>query len=351
MNKTILTVRIFFITLCILGSCLIWYSSPDLKEYLYLCLLAGALVSTLTVLIDILIKGSSLRGLTTLAFGLAIGSLVAFLIGSSPLFDYGDPQVLFISRISLFAICTYIATVLAIRGKDDFNLLIPYIRFVPHNVDVPVIVVDTSILVDGRIVPICQSRFISAAIIIPKFIIEELHRIADSTDLQKQIKGRKGLEVLNKLKNMNYIDLRLQDVEITKTDQIDAKLIYLCQNLKAKLLTTDFNLAKLAEFQNVEWLNLNALCKALNPDVTIGQYLDVDLVKSGKEEHQGVGYLSDGSMVVVNEAAQFIGKGVTAEVISVLPSAGGKMIFARLHNSTALNVPSLAMNRSASATI
>jgi len=296
----------------------------------------------------VFIKGFSVRGLTAVAFGIAVGSLIAFLITSSPLFDQGDPQTLHLSRLALFIISVYLATIITLRGKDDFNLLIPYIKFVPHNVDVPLIVLDTSILIDGRIVNICQSRFISSAIVIPKFVIEELHRVADSGDTQKQIKGRKGLEVLNKLKNMNYIDLRIQDVDVDQAEQVDSKLIYLCQTLKAKLMTTDFNLAKLAEFHGIAWLNLNALSKALNPDISIGQYLDVDLVKTGKEEHQGVGYLSDGSMVVVNESAQFIGKSVTAEVISILPSAGGKMIFARIH---AASNPSNANGTSATAGI
>lgn len=335
MKKTISTIRITFLLLCTLGSYLVWYTNPDLRDQVISIFAIGIGLGVLTILVDILLKGFSLRGLSTITFGLAIGALIAYLIGSSPLFEGGDPQIKYIVRLALFVICMYLATVIALRGKDDFNLMIPYIRFVPQNVESSLVVVDTSALIDGRIASICQSRFINAALIVPKFVIEELHKIADSEDPQRQIKGRKGIEVLNKLKNMSYIDLRIQDIEVDEAQHTDSKLIFLAQNLKAKLLTTDYNLAKLAEFHGIEWLNISALSKALNPEVSVGQYFDVDLVKPGKEPHQGVGYLSDGSMVVVNESIEHLGKTVAAEVISVLPSAGGKMIFARLHSSPA----------------
>ena len=335
MKKTLLIIRITFFALCTLGSYLVWYTNPDLNAHTPIIFAAGLGLGALTILIDILIKGFSLRGLTTLTFGLAVGAFIAYLVGSSPLFEGADPQAKYLIRLALFLICMYLATVIALRGKDDFNIIIPYVRFVPNNVESSLVVLDTSALIDGRIVSICQTKFMSAALIVPKFVIEDLHKIADSSDLQKQIKGRKGIEVLNKLKNMPYIDFRIQDLDTHESQHGDAKLIYIAQNLKAKLLTTDYNLAKLAEFHGIDWLNISALSKALNPEVCIGQYFDIDIVKPGKEPHQGVGYLSDGSMVVVNEAISYLGQSVAAEVISVLPSVGGKMIFARLHSKPA----------------
>lgn len=290
--------------------------------------------AALTLLADISLKNFPLRKFLTIFFGLALGSLVAYLISlvAVSFLDGTPPHVRYLFRLCLFVSCMYLGAVITLRTKDDFNLLIPYIRFVPHNSESHLIVVDSSALIDGRIAPICQSRFITASLIVPKFVIDELHATIESEDSQRQLKARKGIEVLNKLKNMSYIDLRIQDVEIDQAQHIDSKLIFLAQNLKAKLLTTDYNLAKLGEFHGIEWLNISALTKALNPEVSVGQYFDVDLVKPGKEPHQGVGYLTDGSMVVVNEAVHFIGQAVAAEVISVLPSAGGKMIFARLHS-------------------
>ena len=332
MKKTLLIIRIIFVALCALGSYLVWYSNPDLSPYTVTIFAIGLGLGILTILVDILIKGFSLRGLTTLTFGLAIGAFVAYLIGSSPLFEDADPQTKYLVRLSLFLICMYLATVIALRGKDDFNIMIPYVRFVPNNVESSLVVLDTSALIDGRIVSICQTKFMSAALIVPKFVIEELHKMTDSQDPQKQLKGRKGIEVLNKLKNMPYVDFRIQDLDTQESQHTDSKLIYIAQNLKAKLLTTDYNLAKLAEFHGIDWLNISALSKALNPEICIGQYFDIDVVKPGKESHQGVGYLSDGSMVVVNEAIGYLGQSVTVEVISVLPSVGGKMIFARLQS-------------------
>lgn len=332
MKKNISIARIIFLTFCFIGSGLIWYVNPEFKNNATAIFTLGLGIGVLTILIEIALKQFSIRKLISLSFGLSVGAFIAFLIGGSPLFDIANPEIKNLWQIALYAACMYLATVVTFQSKNDFNLLIPYIRFVPQNNEKSLILVDSAALIDGRIAPICQSRFITSTLIVPKFVVEELHKIAESEDSQRQLKGRKGIEALNKLKNMTYIDLRIQDIEVDSAQHVDSKLIFLAQNLKAKLLTTDQNLAKLAEFHGIEWLNIGALTKALNPEVSVGQYFDVDLVKPGKEPHQGVGYLADGSMVVVNEAINFIGQAVAAEVISVLPSAGGKMIFARLHS-------------------
>ncbi len=329
MNKTLITIRIFFLSICFLGSWLVWYSNEDWKDSMYLVLFIGLSIGALVVLVDILLKGFSLRGLTAMTFGLFVGWLIAYFISESPLFDKGDEETLFMVRLAMFVIMMYLGSVIAMRGRDEFNLVIPYIRFVPHGVDVPLVVLDTSILIDGRISGICGSKFLGYGIVIPRFILNELHRIADSPDPQRQGKGRKGLETLNKLRKMNHLDLRIHESDVTRGQSVDAKLIFLATSLKARLMTTDFNLAQLAEFNNVEWLNLNSLARALNPDLYIGETLEVELVKPGKEPGQAVGFLTDGSMVVVNEGQKLLGKHVRIEVQSILPSAGGKMIFAK----------------------
>jgi uncharacterized protein YacL len=203
------------------------------------------------------------------------------------------------------------------------------VRIVPHEVDVPLVVVDTSDLIDGRIARVCEAGFLTAALVIPRFILDELRAVADSSDPHKQARGRRGLEVLNELRKIKHLDIRITESEVTKREDVDAKLVFLAQSMRAKLLTTDYNLAKMAEFHGVHWLNLNALAKSLRPELMLGERLDVDLVKPGREDGQAVGYIEDGSMVVVNDARTFIGRRVQAEIISVLPTAGGKMIFAR----------------------
>lgn len=330
MKSTLLPIRLVFIALCGAGGWLVCYTERDWDNNRVVAVAIGLMIGVLVVLVDMLLKGFSLRGLSALTFGLAIGSVIAYLIGTSPLFGIGDPQTIFLMRLVLFLVCTYLATVIALRGKDEFNLVIPYVRFVPHEVDVPLVVVDTNVLIDGRIARVCEAGFLNAALVIPRFVLTELQSVADSTDPQKQARGRRGLDVLNALRRIKHLDIRIPESEVAKREDVDAKLVYLAQSMRAKLLTTDYNLAKMAEFHGVAWLNLNQLAKALRPELTLGETVEVDLVKPGKDEGQAVGFIEDGSMVVVANARALIGRRVSGEIVSVLPTAGGKMIFARL---------------------
>ena len=329
MNRTLLPIRIVFITLCAAAGWLVCYSVREWDEYRIIGAFVGLMIGVLVVLVDLMLKGFSLRGLSALTFGLAMGAVISYLLGTSPLFIRGDEQIIYLSRLTLFLVVTYVCTVIALRGKDEFNLVIPYVRFVPHEVDVPLVVVDTSALIDGRISRICETGFLSGALIIPRFVLEDLQKVADSPDPGKQARGRRGLEVLSALRRLKQLDLRIHESD-AKLEEVEAKLVFLAQSMKAKLLTTDYNLAKMAEFHGVFWLNLNSLAKSMRRDLLVGEPIEIDLVKTGREEHQAVGYIEDGSMVVVEEARSLVGARVTARITSILPSAGGKLIFARL---------------------
>lgn len=329
MNKTLLPIRFVFVVLCACTGWLICYTIREWDQYRLLALFIGLSIGVLCVLIDLLLRGFSLRGLSAVTFGLGAGALIAYLLGSSPLLEQGDPQVLFLVRLGLFLICSYLATVIALRGKDEFNLVIPYVRFVPHEVDVPLVIVDTSALIDGRIARVCEAGFLSGALVIPRFVLNDLQAVADSSEPHKQARGRRGLEVLNDLRKIKRLDLRIHESE-AKRGEVEAKLVFLAQSMRAKLLTTDYNLAKLAEFQGVAWLNLNNLARALRPELMLGDSVEVELVKLGKEEGQAIGYLEDGSMVVVSNGRAHLGQTVQAEITGIIPSAGGKMIFARV---------------------
>lgn len=329
MDKTLLPIRLVFVALCAAGGWLVCYTITDWDRYRGVAFTVGLCIGLLVVLVDIMLKGFSLRGLSAVTFGIAVGSLIAYLVGASPLLEQGDPTRIYLARLALFLICPYLATVIALRGKDEFNLIIPYVRFVPHEVDVPLVVIDTSVLIDGRIARVYESGFLTAGLVIPRFVLNELRAVADSTDPQKQARGRRGLEVLGELRKIKNVDIRIVESDVAKREDLDAKLVFLAQSMRAKLLTTDYNLAKMAEFHGVPWLNLNVLAKSLRPELMLGERLDVELVKPGKEEGQAVGYLEDGSMVVVTGGRPFLGRRVHAEIISVLPTAGGKMIFAR----------------------
>ena len=342
MDKTIAIIRWTFFLICLAGSYLV---SNIFGFERWQAMFIGGGIGALVILVDIFLKGFSLRGLTALTFGLFVGWVMAFFISSSPLFDGADSQTKFLARLAMFVILMYLGAVIALRGRDEFNLVIPYIRFVPHGVDVPLVVVDTSGLIDGRIFDICESKFMGYALVIPRFVLEEMQMIADSTDPQRQAKGRKGLETLNKLKKLPGLDLRIHESSVDTRRDVDAKLVFLAQSLKAKLLTTDFNLAQMAEFQGVEWLNINALAKAISPELSIGETIKINLIKPGKEAGQAVGFLNDGSMVVVNEAEKLLGQVVNIEVQSILPSAGGKMIFGNILEQVGTKVPRSAQER------
>jgi uncharacterized protein YacL len=209
MNKTLLPIRVIFIVLCATAGWLVAYTIREWDEYRVVATFVGMLIGVLVVLVDLMLKGFSLRGLSALSFGLGAGTLIAYLLITSPLFGEGDPQVIYLMRLALFLIVTYLCTVIALRGKDEFNLVIPYVRFVPHEVDVPVVVVDTSALIDGRIARICDSGFLTGALVIPRFVLDELQRVADAPDPNRQARGRRGLEVLGELRQLKNLDLRV----------------------------------------------------------------------------------------------------------------------------------------------
>jgi len=344
MRSTIRIIRIFFFCLAVVGSYLTALVVPDWDSHRWLALFIGAAIGALVILTDVLLKGFSLRGLSAVTFGLFVGWMAAFFITKSPIFEFPfagfeDSSViltqnLYLARIATFVILMYLAAVVALRGKDEFNLVIPYVRFVPHEVEVPLAVVDASALIDGRILGIAECKFLGHGLIVPQFVIDGLHNIADSRDPQRRARGRRGLETLRHLRELPHLDLRIDESTVDDQRTIDAKIVFLAQSLKAKVLTTDFNLAQIAEVHHIEWLNITNLARALNPETHSGDSLDIELVKKGKESGQAVGYLPDGSMVVVEQAARHLGETVEVKVQSVLPSAAGKMVFATLGEST-----------------
>jgi len=240
MNKTLLAIRLVFIALCTAGGWLVCYTVREWDEYRVLATSIGFLIGVLVLLLDMLLKGFSLRGLSAITFGLAVGALISYLLGTSPLFDRGDEQNIFLARLVLFLVTTYLCAVIALRGKDEFNLVIPYVRFVPHEVDAPLVILDTSALIDGRVARVCEAGFLSLALVIPRFVLNELNAVANSSDPQKQSRGRHGLEVLNDLRRIKNLDIRIIESEVAKREDVDAKLVFLAQSMKAKLLTTDF---------------------------------------------------------------------------------------------------------------
>ncbi len=191
-------------------------------------------------------------------------------------------------------------------------------------------IVDTSAIIDGRIVEICKTGWLEGVILIPKIVLDEIQYLADSTDPSKRSKGRRALELLNELKNIEKVEFKIVDQNYKELSSTDEKLIKLCKDLNAKLITTDYNLNRLSQFQGIEVLNINELFLALRPPIFPGESLKIQIIKEGKEKNQGVGYLEDGTMVVVEGGKSFLGKEIEVVVSHLLHSPTGRIVFANL---------------------
>lgn len=191
-------------------------------------------------------------------------------------------------------------------------------------------ILDTSVVIDGRILDIAETHFIDGPLILPNFVLREIQLISDSSDPIKRARGRRGLDMLNKLQRKGSIEVKITYTDYTDIREVDAKLIRLARDTGAKLVTNDFNLNKVAELQGVKVLNLNNLANALKPVVLPGEELEIQVIKEGKDENQGIGYLEDGTMVVIENGGHLVGKEVKATVTSIIQTAAGKMIFTKV---------------------
>ena len=191
-------------------------------------------------------------------------------------------------------------------------------------------ILDTSIIIDGRMGDVCETGFIEGAFVIPQFVLYEIQHIADHQDPVKRTRGRRGLEVLHRLQKQTLVKVRIVDYDFPKLQDVDTKLIALAKKLNGKIVTNDYNLNKVAELQGIEVLNMNQLATALKPAILPGEQMSIKILKEGKEHGQGIGYLDDGTMVVVDDAKKLLGKSVDIVVTSVLQTTSGRMIFAKL---------------------
>jgi uncharacterized protein YacL len=190
-------------------------------------------------------------------------------------------------------------------------------------------ILDTSVIIDGRIADICETGFMDGTLVIPQFVLKELQQVADSADSLKRNRGRRGLDILQKVRKMSGIDVEVSEIDYPEVKEVDLKIIELAQELDAKIVTNDFNLNKVAQVRGVQVLNINELANALKPVVLPGEFMRVFILKEGKEYNQGVAYLDDGTMVVVDNARKLLGKNVDITVTSVLQTTAGKMIFGK----------------------
>lgn len=298
----------------------------------------GIGIAFIVILIEQTIGKISLRGLSAAVFGLILALIVSrFLTSAIDLVPQLDPAVASTMKLVIVLILSYFGMVFSMRGRDEFNLIIPYVKFDRQDQRDTVLILDTSVIIDGRILDVCQTKFVEGRFIVPKFVLKELQQVADSQDSLKRNRGRRGLDILNKLRKNPHVSVKIHEEDFPEIIAVDEKLVKLAKLLSAKVLTTDFNLNKVAEFQGVTILNVNDLANALRPVVLPGEVLEVKLIKEGKEYNQAIGYLDDGTMVVVDNGRRVLGSVQHVGVTSVLQTAAGRMIFARLESDKPVN--------------
>ncbi|MCX5699385.1 MAG: PIN domain nuclease [Candidatus Omnitrophica bacterium] len=316
--------------LFILGSMFIGYQAAGPGGSGFIGIAIGAMAAIIMILIEAGLRKVSVSGLSSAVFGLILGLIMAKLVGDAFSLAAIDVNMLSRIRVGLTLIFCYLGMVMALRGKDEFNIIIPYVRLRRQDQSLDVVLLDTSVIIDGRIVDICKTRFLGGKVIIPKFVLRELQQIADSTDPIKRQRGRRGLEILNTIQNEPGMDIVIHEQDFSETSEVDAKLVLLAKLLEAKILTVDFNLNRVASIQGIKVLNINELANALKPVVFPGEELQIKLIKEGKEHNQAIGYLDDGTMVVVEDARRLIGQDVKVAVTSVLQTQAGRMIFTKI---------------------
>ncbi|HOW28466.1 MAG TPA: TRAM domain-containing protein [Elusimicrobiota bacterium] len=280
------------------------------------------------IIIDIVPLDSLISGLIGAIVGLVSAQLMNWVV-----YQMDNPRLYELSQqysLLIHVIFAYLGMVIFVRKRSELDLL-----------DRDLIVkgskkklqqyyaVDTSVLIDGRIADVCETKFLSGTLLVPRFVLKELQNIADSSDGNRRSRGRRGLEILTRIQENPDVPVKIFDKEYPEIKEVDGKLVGLARDLGAKILTTDFNLNKVATLQGVTVLNINDLANALKPVVLPGEIMSIFVVKEGKEHDQGVGYLDDGTMVVVEDGRKFIGRKMDVTVTSILQTSAGRMIFTR----------------------
>ena len=291
---------------------------------------------------DTLIKKKRIDLISSVYFGLLVGLFFTYIIGLAltPLFESyqsaalaeGEEGSLPIIAVSFIGVSVcYICISLLWQTKDDFRFIIPYVEFSKEVKGLKPYILDTSVVIDGRIADIVETGVIDNPLIMPRFVLNELHNIADSSDKMRRSRGRRGLDVLNRLRNNPNVDLKLYERELPEMENepVDMKLLLLAKHMEGKVVTGDFNLNKVAKLQNVGVINLNEVANSLKPVFLPGEKISVKVVKEGEEARQGIGYLDDGTMVVIEDGRDKIGDVVDISVTSMLQTSAGRMVFGR----------------------
>jgi uncharacterized protein YacL len=296
---------------------------------------ATLLVGGLVVFIDLAIPNKQITTISAVYFGLLLGLLFGHLFSTAviPLLEQTAlAPLIFPIRLGLTVFFCYICVSTLYQTKDHFRFIIPYVEFSKEMKGGRPLVLDTSVIIDGRIADICDTRLIDTPLVVPRFVLHELQSIADSPDKLKRNRGRRGIDILKRLQGNPKVELSIHEAnlpELRDVHEVDQRLVILAKSLGARVMTNDFNLNKIAQLQGVEVINVNELANALKTVALPGEVLTLRLIKPGDQVGQGVGYLDDGTMVVAEQGRPYIGQEVTITVTSILQTPAGRMIFGR----------------------
>jgi uncharacterized protein YacL len=321
-----LVVRLIFAVVLIVTS---YYFQPfGLPRNLSLIL--GVLTAACIIFFEARLRKASLKRLIGAAVGSILGIFGATMISSMLAKTTIEPRTLSFLEIALFLFMAYVGLISGANKGDLLNLaalggIFGGERPAKHRYKI----LDTSVIIDGRVADICETGFVDGILLIPQFVLRELQQVADSADSLKRNRGRRGLDILQRIQKISGISVQIIETDYPNIREVDLKLIELAKETEAKIVTNDFNLNKVAQLQGVEVLNINELANSLKPVVLPGEIMKVFILKEGKEYNQGVAYLDDGTMVVVDNARKMIGKTIDTSVTSVLQTTAGKMIFGR----------------------
>ena len=348
----LLVVRLLFLVLLVTVSLLTVASQVEKpKEFEFSTLIGlfvGAIaIGVIVLLVDASTPNKRLTSVVGVYLGICVGLIGALAInalidvvaeawglkranpGTSP-----TPIEIYLglAKVIIAIVLCYLAVSIVLTTKDDFRVVIPYVEFTKQVRGVRPLLLDSSVLIDGRLEALAETGFLAAPVVVPQFVLDELQTLADSSDKLKRARGRLGLTVLGRLQASPYLDLSLDDT-VVEGRSVDHKLLQLAADQNMRVLTTDYNLDKVAEIQGVPVLNVNEMAQALKAQVIPGENLRIEVVKCGESPKQGVGYLPDGTMVVVEEAAELLGREVTVTVTNSLQTSAGRMIFGKLEES------------------
>ena len=343
MKADVIIIRIGFVLLLALGGYLLnpfaksthiaELFGDDLRTKQVISALFGALIGVLIIVAEVRARKASLKTLIGAAIGSTLGIVGAYLIGmliSTQDINTVPGEMKVFLTIALAFFMGYIGLMVGAAKGDYIDLSVLGGIFSDKTVRHDYKILDTSVIIDGRIADVAETGFLSGTLIIPNFILAELQQVADSPDSSKRQRGRRGLDMLQRLRNNSKLDIQIIETDFPAVKEVDLKLIELGKQLDAVIVTNDFNLNKVSQLRGVSVLNINELANALKPVVLPGEAMRVFILKEGKEYNQGVAYLDDGTMVVVDNARRLIGKTADIAVTSVLQTTAGKMIFGRL---------------------